>query len=268
MTQRICRVRVEGSGVRAKGAGDHWGLVVDDLTVELLVGSPFEGLKPSGEHRDLSSVKLLAPFETGARLIGVGLNYLKHAEESNLPAPDQPMLFHLPSTAIVGQGDDIVYPREGKVVHFEGELGVVIGRPARRVSAADALDYVFGYTIGNDVSERVIQKAEMANGCMLICKGYDTFKPLGPWISTQLDPSDLQLTTKVNGDVKQSSSTSDLIFPVPELIEYMSRAMTLLPGDVIMTGTPSGVGDIQPGDEIVISIEGIGELSNQVVAER
>ena len=108
----------------------------------------------------------------------------------------------------------------------------------------------------------------MANGCMLICKGFDTFKPLGPWITTDLDPSDLQLTTRVNGDVKQSSSTSDLIFPVPQLIEYMSAAMTLLPGDIIMTGTPSGVGDIQPGDEIVIDIEGIGTLSNPVVAER
>ena len=153
-------------------------------------------------------------------------------------------------------------------VHFEGELGVVIGRPTRRVAAADALHYVLGYTIGNDVSERVIQKKEMANGCMLICKGFATFKPLGPWITTDLDPSDLQLTTRVNGDVKQSSSTSDLIFPVPQLIEYMSAAMTLLPGDIIMTGTPSGVGDIQPGDEIVIDIEGIGTLSNPVVAER
>jgi 2-keto-4-pentenoate hydratase/2-oxohepta-3-ene-1,7-dioic acid hydratase in catechol pathway len=259
-TQRIVRVR-DG------GAGDSWGLLVDDETIDLLAGSPFEGLQPTGEKRALASVKLLAPIGTGARLIGVGLNYLKHAEESNLPAPEQPMLFHLPSTAIVGPGDDIVYPREAQVVHFEGELGVVIGQPARRVSAANALDYVLGYTIGNDVSERVIQKKEMANGCMLICKGYDTFKPLGPWIATELDPSDLQLTTRVNGDVKQSSSTSDLIFPVAQLIEYMSAAMTLLPGDIIMTGTPSGVGDIQPGDEIVIDIGGIGTLSNSVVAE-
>jgi len=260
-TKRIVRVR-EADGDQS------WGLVVDDETIEGLVGSPFDGLQPSGERREMVSLKLLAPIETGARLIGVGLNYLKHAEESNLPPPEQPMLFHLPSTAIVGPGDDIVYPTEGKVVHFEGELGVVIGRPTRRVAAADALHYVLGYTIGNDVSERVIQKKEMANGCMLICKGFDTFKPLGPWITTDLDPSDLQLTTRVNGDMKQSSSTSDLIFPVPQLIEYMSAAMTLLPGDIIMTGTPSGVGDIQPGDEIVIDIEGIGTLSNPVVAER
>ncbi|MBT4100334.1 MAG: fumarylacetoacetate hydrolase family protein [Gemmatimonadetes bacterium] len=259
-TQRIVRVR-DGE------AGDSWGLLVDDETVDLLADSPFDGLQPTGEKRALASVKLLAPIDTGARLIGVGLNYMKHAEESNLPAPEQPMLFHLPSTAIVGQGDDIVYPREGQVIHFEGELGVVIGRPARRVSAANALDYVLGYTIANDVSERVIQKKEMANGCMLICKGYDTFKPLGPCIVTDLDPSDLQLTTRVNGDVKQSSSTSDLIFPVPQLIEYMSAAITLLPGDIIITGTPSGVGDIHPGDEIVIDIEGIGTLSNSVVAE-
>ena len=259
-TQRIVRVR-DGE------AGDSWGLLVDDETVDLLADSPFDGLQPTGEKRALASVKLLAPIDTGARLIGVGLNYMKHAEESNLPAPEQPMLFHLPSTAIVGQGDDIVYPREGQVIHFEGELGVVIGRPARRVSAANALDYVLGYTIANDVSERVIQKKEMANGCMLICKGYDTFKPLGPCIATELDPTDLQLTTRVNGEVKQSETTSDLIFPVARLIEYMTAAMTLLPGDIIMTGTPSGVGDIHPGDEIAITIDGIGELKNGVVAE-
>ncbi len=258
-TQRIVRYRDAG--------GDGWGLAIDDETIELLNGSPFEGLQPSGERRKLSELKLLAPFALGARLICVGLNYLKHAQESDLALPEQPMLFHMPSTAVVAHGDDIVYPREGQVIHFEGELGVVMGRQARRVSAAEALDYVLGYTIGNDVSERVIQKAEMANGAMLIGKGFDTFKPLGPWIATALDPTDLQLTTRVNGEVKQSETTSDLIFPVARLIEYITTAMTLLPGDIIMTGTPSGVGDIHPGDEIAISIEGIGELRNSVIAE-
>ncbi|MBT3346113.1 MAG: fumarylacetoacetate hydrolase family protein [Gemmatimonadetes bacterium] len=259
-TQRIVRCLEAGNSER-------WALIVDDDTIELLTGSPFEGLQPSGERRKVSDVKLLAPIETGARLICVGLNYTKHALESNLPLPVQPMLFHMPSTAIVGTGDEIVYPHEGKVVQFEGELGVVIGRRARRVSAEDALDYVLGYTIGNDVSERVIQMAEMANGAMLIGKGFDTFKPLGPCIATELDPTDLQLTTRVNGEVKQSETTSDLIFPVARLIEYMTAAMTLLPGDIIMTGTPSGVGDIHPGDEIAITIDGIGELKNGVVAE-
>ena len=214
----------------------------------------------------LAGVRLLAPVED-PRLIGVGLNYAEHAAESGLPAPDQPMLFHLPSTAICNPGDDIVYPRQGRVVHYEGELAVVIGKPARRVSAERALDHVFGYTIGNDVSERVIQKAEMANGCLLIGKGFDTFKPLGPWIATGLDPSDLQLTTRLNGRVVQSTSTADLIFTVAELIEYLSAAVTLLPGDVIMTGTPSGVGEVQPGDVVEIEIEGIGVLRNPVVAE-
>ncbi len=258
MTERIARFDY--------GGVEGYGILAGDDTLHLIEDPGFDGLRRTQSRIPLADVRLLAPV-ADPRLIGVGLNYAEHAAESGLPAPEQPMLFHLPSTAVCNPGDDIVYPRQGRVVHYEGELAVVIGKPARRVSAARALDHVFGYTIGNDVSERVIQKAEMANGCLLIGKGFDTFKPLGPWIATGLDPSDLPLTTRLNGRVVQSTSTADLIFTVGELIEYLSAAVSLLPGDVIMTGTPSGVGEVQPGDVVEIEIEGIGVLRNPVVAE-
>ena len=177
------------------------------------------------------------------------------------------MLFMLPATAILDPEEPIVYPHQGQNVHYEGELSVVIGKKARRVAEADALDYVLGYTCGNDVSERVIQAQEMANGCLLIGKGFDTFKPLGPYIATGLDSTNLELTARLNGEVKQHTNTDDLIFTVAQLIAYISDAVTLLPGDVIMTGTPSGVGPVQPGDVVEIEISGVGVLRNPVVAE-
>ena len=243
-----------------------YGILEEDGAIRQLAGCPFESLDESGETTHLDNVSVLAPIGM-PRLIGVGLNYLAHAEESGATPPDQPMLFMLPSTAVLDPEEPIVYPRQGQNVHFEGELTVIIGKKARRVAEADALDYVFGYTCGNDVSERVIQANEMSNGCMLIGKGFDTFKPLGPYIATGLDSTNLELTTRVNGEVKQHTNTDDLIFPVAQLIAYISEAVTLLPGDVIMTGTPSGVGPVQPGDVVEIEISGVGVLRNPVVAE-
>ena len=243
-----------------------YGILEEDGAIRQLAGCPFESLDESGETTQLDNVSVLAPIGM-PRLIGVGLNYLAHAEESGATPPDQPMLFMLPSTAVLDPEEAIVYPRQGQNVHFEGELTVIIGKKARRVAEADALDYVFGYTCGNDVSERVIQANEMSNGCMLIGKGFDTFKPLGPYIATGLDSTNLELTTRVNGEVKQHTNTDDLIFTVAQLIAYISEAVTLLPGDVIMTGTPSGVGPVQPGDVVEIEISGVGVLRNPVVAE-
>lgn len=173
-----------------------------------------------------------------------------------------------PDTSVIGHGEEIVYPREGKNVHFEAELAVIIGRSGRRVNEAAALDHVLGYTCANDVSERVIQTAEMAMGALVICKGFDTFCPLGPFIVTDLDPTGLKIGARVNGAVRQDSSTADLLFSVRYLVSYLSQAMTLRPGDVIITGTPSGVGPVRPGDVVDIMIEGIGTLTNPVVAER
>ena len=250
----------------AAGGSTSYGILDEDGAIRQLAGSPFDGLEESGETTRLDSVKALAPVAS-PRLIGVGLNYLAHAEEGGQEPPDQPMLFMLPATAILDPEEPIIYPRQGQNVHYEGELAVVIGKEARRVAEADALDCVFGYTCGNDVSERVIQAKEMANGCLLIGKGFDTFKPLGPYIATGLDSTNLELTTRLNGEVKQHTNTDDLIFSVAQLIAYISEAVTLLPGDVIMTGTPSGVGPVQPGDVVEIEISEVGVLRNPVVAE-
>ena len=244
----------------------RYGILEEDGTVRQMTSCPWDSMEESGETTHLDNVRVLAPIGK-PRLIGVGLNYLAHAEEGGQTPPDQPMLFMLPSTAILDPEEAVVYPKQGQNVHYEGELTVIMGKKARRVSEADALDYVLGYTCGNDVSERVIQANEMANGCMLIGKGFDTFKPIGPYIATGLDSTNLELTTRLNGEVKQHTNTDDLIFTVAQLIAYISEAITLLPGDVIMTGTPSGVGPVQPGDVVEIEISGVGVLRNPVVAE-
>ncbi len=244
----------------------NFGLMEENGTIRELVDSPYESLNPSGTTSHLDDVQLLAPVEA-PRIIGVGLNYAEHAREVGKDLPTEPMLFMKPSTTIIGPDEAIIYPLQGKNVHYEAELAVVIGSAARRVSEANALDHVLGYTCGNDVSERVIQFAEMQTGAMLIGKGFDTFCPLGPCITTDLDPGNLQVQARLNGEVKQNERTSDLIFSVPELISYISAAFTMLPGDVIMTGTPSGVGPFVPGDVVEIEVEGIGTLRNPVVAE-
>lgn len=243
----------------------HYG-IVDGEVYRRLAGSPFQDLAEEGSRDPRGEARLLCPLPE-PRIYGVGLNYVSHIAELNQAAPALPMLFMKPPLAAIGPGEAIVYPPEGKVVHFEGELAAVIGKRARRVRRDEALDCVFGYTCANDVSERVIQKAEMAMGCLLVGKGFDSFNPLGPVIATGLDPADLTLEAKVNGTLRQSINTSDLLFSVAELVAYLSQSTTLLPGDVIITGTPSGVGTIVPGDVVDITIAGIGTLSNPVVAE-
>ncbi len=244
----------------------RYGTLEDDGTIKQLVGSPFDGIETDGVCTDLVDVRVLAPVPR-PRLIGVGLNYAAHAAEGGKEPPPIPMLFMLPWTTVVGQGDEVVYPVQGLHIEYEGELVVIIGKEAKDVSAANALDHVLGYTCGNDISERVIQRQEMSQGCVLMGKGFDTFKPMGPYIATDLDPTELELTTRLNGEVRQHTSTSDLIFPVARLIEYISDGIKLLPGDVIYTGTPAGVGPVAPGDSVEVEISGIGVLKNTIVAE-
>ena len=253
--------------VRYESQGEtSYGILQEDETVHRLARSPFECLETDGTVVQLNQVSIRSPLEA-PRVIGVGLNYAKHARESGHEPPSFPMLFMKPSTAVIGPEESIIYPTQGKEVHYECELAVVIGKPARRVSKSLALDYVLGYTCGNDVSERTIQFAEMKTGCMLIGKGFDTFCPLGPCIATDLDPTNLDLSTRLNGETRQDANTSDLIFPVADLVAYISEAFTLLPGDVIMTGTPEGIGPMSPGDTVEIEVEGIGTLRNSVISE-
>lgn len=249
--------------------GAHYGILEEGGLIRRLEGTPYESLIPDGTTTQLEAVRILSPVPA-PRIFGLGLNYADHAAEGGKEHPPQPMLFMKPSTAAIGPEEPIIYPAaKGELlVHFEAELVAVVGRRARRVGSNEALDYVLGYTCGNDVSERVIQKAEMKEGCLLMGKGYDTFCPLGPAIVTGLDPTDLMLLARVNGRERQRTNTSDLIYPVADIVSYMSQAMTLLPGDVILTGTPSGVGPVYPGDRVEIEIPQVGVLSNPVVAER
>ena len=255
---KIIRYEEEGN--------NYYGVLNEEDRILQLAGSLFTRLVPNGNSVDLASVRILLPIPS-PRIFGVGLNYADHAAEGGKEHPMQPMLFMKPSTAAIGTKEPIVYPSEGSEVHFEAELVVVMGKKTRRVSRLEALDCILGYTCGNDVSERVIQRAEMREGCLLMGKGFDTFCPLGPVIATDLDPTNLELMARVNGQERQRSNTSDLIFPVDEIVSYMSQVMTLLPGDVILTGTPSGVGPVYPGDRVEIEIPEVGVLANPVVSE-
>ena len=249
----------------AKNGQIHFGKLHEDGTLERTT-SPFGPPSFTGARDRLDAVTLLAPVMPG-RVFGVGLNYVNHIKEVNAATPKRPMLFMKPTTAIVGPGAPIVYPPEGQDVHYEAELAIVIGTNARRVTEADALDYVLGYTCANDVSERVIQREEMSIGCLVVSKGFDTFCPIGPVIVTDLDPSDLRVQARLNDNTRQDSRTSDLLFNVRQLVSYLSQSTLLVPGDIIITGTPAGVGPMVPGDQVEIEVEGIGILRNHVVAE-
>ncbi|MDP9433323.1 MAG: fumarylacetoacetate hydrolase family protein [Actinomycetota bacterium] len=236
--------------------------VVEGDEVAPITGHPFAPFTFTGYRYPLSEVRLLAPI-IPSKVVAVGKNYADHAEEMGGEIPFEPIVFLKPSTAIIGTGDAIVCPPSSHRVDFEGELGVVIGRISKDVRVANALEHVLGYTCANDVTARDQQAQD---GQWSRAKGYDTFCPLGPWIETQLDPSDLGLTTTVNGEVKQQARTSALLQSVPAMIAYITSVMTLLPGDVVLTGTPAGVGPLHPGDEVAVSVEGLGTLTNRVVA--
>ncbi len=254
---RIARYSIDGT--------IHYGHLQQDH-IQRMTGTPFEGLAETGISDPLELVRLLSPV-AAPRVFGVGANYVAHIAEMGMKTPTRPMLFMKPSSAVVGPDDPVVLPPEAQVTHYEAELAVVIGHTARHVPSDQATDVILGYTCANDISERVIQKEEMDQGCLLIGKGYDTFCPLGPVITTGLDSRDLRLVARLNGETRQSTSTSDLLFPVVELVSYLSRAITLQPGDIIITGTPSGVGEIAPGDVMEIELEGVGILSNPVIAD-
>jgi 2-keto-4-pentenoate hydratase/2-oxohepta-3-ene-1,7-dioic acid hydratase in catechol pathway len=212
-----------------------------------------------GEILSLDDVELLAPCQP-SKIVCVGLNYTEHARELKMEIPDEPILFLKPPSAILGPGEGIIYPPCSRQVDYEGELGVVIGKRCKNISAEDYEKYVLGYTCFNDVTARDLQRKD---GQWTRAKSFDTFAPFGPWIS-KIEVSNAAIQTRVNGVVKQKSSTSDLIFGVPKLVEFISGVMTLEPGDLIATGTPPGVGTLQRGDVVEVDIEGIGVLKNFV----
>jgi 2-keto-4-pentenoate hydratase/2-oxohepta-3-ene-1,7-dioic acid hydratase in catechol pathway len=239
---RIATGVVEGDGVRA------------------LAGTFFDNPLPSGEEVPLDDVRLLAPI-LPSKVVCVGKNYAAHASEFGGEVPEEPLVFLKPSTSVSGPGDPIPLLPISHRVDYEGELAVVIGRIARNVRSEEAFRYILGYTCGNDVTLRDLQKKDDQ---WARAKGFDGSCPLGPWIQTELDPIDVHLETRVNGVVRQSATTSDMVFGVATIIEFVTEFMTLLPGDVIMTGTPEGVGKLEPGDKVEVEVDGIGVLMNPV----
>ena len=235
---------------------------VDDGSdaVRVLRGTFFEDPLPTGEEIPLDDVRLLAPV-LPSKVVAVGRNYAAHAAEFGGEVPEEPLIFLKPSTAVSGPGDPIPLPPISRRVDFEGELVVVLGRLARNVRAEEAFRHILGYTCGNDVTLRDLQKKD---GQWTRAKGFDGSCPLGPWIQTELDPTDVRIETRVNGETRQFATTADMMFGVATLLEFVTAFMTLLPGDVIMTGTPEGVGKLEPGDLVEVEIDGIGVLANRV----
>jgi 2-keto-4-pentenoate hydratase/2-oxohepta-3-ene-1,7-dioic acid hydratase in catechol pathway len=249
--QKIYRVEYEGA---VRHALEH------DASYRLMEGDVFAG-PPYKTGAVIVPEKILSPV-TPSKVVAIGLNYKDHAAERNKPLPPEPLMFMKPSTTVVGPGDAIRLPRGAGRVDYEAEMGVVIGKRAYRVPAERASEYILGVTCINDVTARDLQTKDVQ---YTRAKGFDTFAPIGPCIAVGLDPSALDIEGWVNDEKRQSSNTRQLIFSVPQIIAFITAVMTLLPGDVIATGTPAGIGPLTPGDRFTVKIEGIGELSNPVV---
>lgn len=238
-------------------------------TVSVLTGDPIAmSVQLTGERRNLDGVRLLAPVIPRSKVVAVGRNYAAHAAEMGEDVPETPLTFFKPNTSVIGPGEPIIYPAASRQVDFEGELAVVIGRICKEVPVSRVPEVIFGYTVANDVTARDLQKTD---GQWARAKGYDTFCPLGPWITThqRLDEvAALAIRTTVDGEPRQDGTTKDMVFTIPELVAYISSYTTLLSGDVILTGTPSGVGLMLPGQVVSIEIEGIGTLTNPVAGMR
>jgi 2-keto-4-pentenoate hydratase/2-oxohepta-3-ene-1,7-dioic acid hydratase in catechol pathway len=255
---RIARIaHSEGFAYAALGDADGQEVALE------IAEQPFVKPTFSGRRWPLADVRLLAPV-LPTKVVCIGKNYADHAREMGGEPPADPVMFIKPSTSVIGPNAPIRLPADSSRVDYEGELAVVIGQPCKDVPAEKALSVVLGYTVGNDVTARDQQKAD---GQWTRGKGHDTFCPLGPWVETQLEPDDLAIRTELGGEVKQESRTSMLLHDIPNLIEWITRVMTLLPGDVILTGTPAGVGPMTDGQSVSVTVEGIGTLTNPVVAK-
>lgn len=241
-----------------KGAVQY-GLLSGD-TIQVIEGSPFDSYSVTDRVVPLREATVLAPCQY-SKAVCIGLNYRDHAQEFQLPIPTEPVVFMKPSTAALDPLGTVIYPPQCKRLDYEAELAVVIGKKAKNVEAADASSYILGYTCANDITARDLQPKQ---GQWTVAKSFDTFCPFGPYISDEVDPSDLAIESRVNGKTMQKSSTKNLIFDVPFLVSYLSKVMTLLPGDIILTGTPGGISGMHKGDSVEIAIEGLGVLKNTI----
>lgn len=237
-----------------------FGFVEQDVVLEVS-GSPYNEHYVTGREFALDDVELLAPVEPG-KIIAVGLNYIDHAKELNMEIPDEPIMFIKPPSSIIGPNSEIIMPKMSKQVDYEAELAFVIGKKAKNISVEEAVNYIYGYTCANDVTARDLQSKDVQ---WSRAKSFDTFCPVGPWVVTDIDSDSLDIKLVLDGDVKQSSSTSKMIFKPVNLLSFISSIMTLDPGDIVLTGTPPGVGPVKEGQIVSVEIENIGQLKNTVV---
>ncbi|MCX6447105.1 MAG: fumarylacetoacetate hydrolase family protein [Actinobacteria bacterium] len=255
-------VRFSAPAELGVGADPLFGILNDQDSILILRGDPiYSGIVPQDKTLKLSDIKLLAPVIPRSKVVCIGKNYADHAAEMGSVVPTEPIIFIKPNTSVIGPNETIVWPNMSERVDHEVELAIVIGRICKEVPAAKAKDVIYGYTIANDVTARDLQKKD---GQWSRAKGFDTFCPLGPWIETEFIPGDQKITATLNGEVKQSSVLSEMIFKIPQIIEFVTNVMTLLPGDVILTGTPAGIGPMPAGASISVAIEGLGTLTNKV----
>ena len=246
------------------GSDPLYGILEDDNQISIISGDPiYHGIQKTVAKVELTKVRLLAPVIPRSKIVAVGKNYADHAAEMGGVVPDEPIIFLKPNTAVIGPGDTIVWPAIAPTIDYEAELAIVIGRVCKEVPKERVNDVIFGYTMANDVTCREIQKKD---GQWMRAKSFDTFCPIGPWIETEFVPGNQRITTTLNGEIKQDAKLSDMIFKVADIVHFVTQVMTLLPGDVIITGTPAGIGPMPEKSTVAISIEGLGQLTNKVSA--
>ena len=246
------------------GTDPLFGVLNDQDAILVLRGDPiYSGIVPAEKSLKLSDVKLLAPVIPRSKVVCIGKNYADHAAEMDSEVPNEPIIFIKPNTSVIGPNEVIIWPRMSERVDYEAELAIVIGRICKEVPASKAKDVIYGYTLANDVTARDLQKKD---GQWSRAKGFDTFCPLGPWIETEFVAGNQTITTTLNGEVMQDGRLSDMINGIPEIINFVTQVMTLLPGDVILTGTPAGIGPMPERSTVTVAIEGLGELTNRVSA--
>ncbi|CAN2188682.1 MhpD 2-keto-4-pentenoate hydratase/2-oxohepta-3-ene-1,7-dioic acid hydratase (catechol pathway) [Candidatus Nanopelagicaceae bacterium] len=246
------------------GSDPLYGILEEDNTITVITGDPlYQGIQKTAAKLELTQARLLAPVIPRSKIVAVGKNYADHAAEMGGVVPEEPIIFIKPNTTVIGPSDTIVWPEMAPSIDYEAELAIVIGRICKDVPKEKVNDVIFGYTMANDVTSRELQKKD---GQWIRAKGFDTFCPLGPWIETEFVPGNQRITTALNGEIKQDAVLSDMIFKVPDIVHFVSSVMTLLPGDVIITGTPAGIGPMPERSVVAISIEGLGQLTNKVSA--
>jgi 2-keto-4-pentenoate hydratase/2-oxohepta-3-ene-1,7-dioic acid hydratase in catechol pathway len=246
------------------GTDPLFGILEDDNQISIISGDPiYHGIQKTAAKVELTKVRLLAPVIPRSKIVAVGKNYADHAAEMGGVVPEEPIIFLKPNTSVIGPGDTIVWPAMAPTIDYEAELAIVIGRVCKEVPRERVKDVIFGYTMANDITSRELQKRD---GQWMRAKSFDTFCPIGPWIETEFVPGTQRITTTLNGETKQDASIADMIFKVEDIIHFVTQVMTLLPGDVIITGTPAGIGPMPEKSTVAISIEGLGQLTNKVSA--